>query len=322
MIKKLLHLLFIPVIALGLTGCGLSDSNASKTIRVGIVNNDPAESGYRYANDQDLQGKFTQENGYEASFAYSSNNSDQIKAAEDFIHEGVDYLLLSAADTSGWKMVLKEARDAGVKVILFDRSIAADESLYEASIVSDMEKEGQTAVDWLAEQNFESCNIIHIQGVMGSAAQQGRSVALEKKAATESGWNIVKQETANWGAEEAKSIVESVIAEGTAFNVIYAENDDMARGAVEALDEAGITHGVGKEVCIIAFDCNKWALEELEAGRWNYDGQCNPFQASYIDEIIKTIESGGKLANKTIIMQEKGFDASTITREDIDRFGI
>ena len=96
----------------------------------------------------------------------------------------------------------------------------------------------------------------------------------------------------------------------------------MAQGAVEALDEAGISHGVGKDVCIIGFDCNKWALEELLAQRWNYDGQCNPFQASYLDEIIKTLESGGRLADKTIILNEKGFDATTITEEDIIRYGI
>ena len=72
----------------------------------------------------------------------------------------------------------------------------------------------------------------------------------------------------------------------------------------------------------MGFDCNKWALEELLAQNWNYDGQCNPFQASYIDEVIKTIEGGGTVAEKTIIMDEKGFDATTITQEDVDNYGI
>jgi simple sugar transport system substrate-binding protein len=113
-----------------------------------------------------------------------------------------------------------------------------------------------------------------------------------------------------------------VIDAGTPFNVIYAENDDMAKGAVAALDAAGISHGVGKDVIIMGFDCNKWALEELLAQNWNYDGQCNPFQASYIDEIIKTIQGGGSPAQKTVIMTEKGFDASTITQDDVNNYGI
>jgi len=157
---------------------------------------------------------------------------------------------------------------------------------------------------------------------MGSAAQQGRSGALDEKVAAEDNWNIVKQQTAEWNAEKAQQIVQSVIDAGTEFNVIYAENDDMAKGAVAALDAAGISHGVGKDVIVMGFDCNKWALEELLAQNWNYDGQCNPFQASYIDEIIKTLESGGTLSEKTVIMIEKGFDASTITQADVDEFGI
>ena len=329
MMKKVLSILMASAMTLGLVACGSaqpastgSGSTSGGLIKVGIINNDPNESGYRTANDADLKAKFTEANGYDAAFAYSLKNDEQIQAAQNFIQDDVDYLLLSAADTAGWDSVLKDAQNAGVKVILFDRTIDADASLYEASIVSDMAKEGQTAVDWLAGQNLSEYNVIHIQGVMGSAAQQGRSGALDTKVAAEANWNIVKQQTAEWNAEKAQQIVQSVIDAGTAFNVIYAENDDMAKGAVAALDAAGITHGVGKDVVVMGFDCNKWALQELLNQNWNYDGQCNPFQASYIDDIIKTLESGGSLAQKTIIMDEKGFDATTITQEDVDNYGI
>lgn len=297
-----------------------SDASA-EMIKVGIINNDPNESGYRTANDKDMKAMFTKENGYDASFAYSLKNDEQITAAQKFIQDGVDYLLLSAADTAGWDSVLKDAQDAGIRVILFDRTIDADESLYEASIVSDMNKEGETAVTWLKGQGLSEVNVIHLQGVMGSAAQKGRSGALDA-AVKSDGWKLVTQQTAEWNAEKAQQIVQSVIDSGEKFNVIYAENDDMAKGAVAALDKANITHGVGKDVTIIGFDCNKWALEELLKQNWNYDGQCNPFQASYIDEIIKTVESGGTVAEKTIIMDEKGFDATTITQEDVDKYGI
>ena len=337
--KKFLSILLVLSMVLALAACGgnaapaateapKADAPAAEApagdglIKVGIINNDPNESGYRTANDKDMKATFTKENGYDASFAYSLKNEEQIAAAQKFIQDEVDYLLLSAAGTSGWDTVLKDAQDAGIQVILFDRTIDADPSLYAASIVSDMAKEGQTAVDWLASQNKDVYNVIHIQGVMGSAAQIGRSGALDEKVAANDNWNIVTQQTAEWNAENAQQIVQAVIDSGKDFNVIYAENDDMAKGAVAALDAAGITHGVDGDVIVMGFDCNKWALEELLKGAWNYDGQCNPFQASYITDIIQTLEAGNAPAEKTIIMNEKGFDASTITQADVDTYGI
>ncbi len=332
--KKVLAVLLATAMVLGLTACGKTAAPAADTapaaeaeagssalIKVGIINNDPNESGYRTANDKDLKATFTKENGFDASFAYSLKNDEQIAAAQKFIQDGVDYLLLSAADTAGWDSVLKDAQTNGIKVILFDRTIDADPSLYSASIVSDMEKEGETAVNWLKGQNLSEYNIIHIQGVMGSAAQKGRSGAVDAAVASD-GWNVVVQQTAEWNAEKAQQIVQSVIDAGTPFNVVYAENDDMAKGAVAALDKANISHGVGKDVIIMGFDCNQWALQELLDQNWNYDGQCNPFQSQYILDVIKTLESGQEPAQKTIIMDEKGFDATTITADDVANYGI
>ena len=302
-------------------GGDTGDVDDGDYITVGIINNDPNESGYRTANDKDLKATFCEENGFKADFYYSLKNDEQITAAQKFIQDEVDYLLLSAADTAGWDTVLQDAQDAGVRVILFDRTIDADENLYEASIVSDMAKEGQTPVDWLKGQGLSDYKIIHLQGVMGSAAQKGRSQALTDTAASD-GWEIVEEQTAEWNAEKAQQIVQSVIDSGKDFNVIYAENDDMAKGAVAALDKANISHGVGKDVIVMGFDCNKWALDELLAGNWNYDGQCNPFQSSYIKDIIDKLENDETLSEKTIIMDEKGFDATTITQEDVDNYGI
>jgi len=293
-----------------------------KTIKVGIINNDPNESGYRTANDRDMKATFTKKNGYDAKFFYSLKNDEQIAAAKKFIQDEVDYLLISAAGTSGWNNVLTDAQNNGVRVILFDRTIDAPSSLYEASIVSDMAQEGETAVAWLASQNLKEYKVIHIQGVMGSAAQIGRSGALDKKVKAEKNWSIVTQQSASWNAETAQQIVQAVIDSGKKFNVIYAENDDMAKGAVAALDKANISHGVGKDVIIMGFDCNKWALEELLKKNWNYDGQCNPFQASYIHQIIQDEKAGKKPAQKTVIMVEKGFDAAKITKADVDKYGI
>ena len=318
--KKLLAIALALCMVLSIACFASAESD--DLIKVGIINNDPTESGYRAANVADMEKVFCEENGYDAQFFYSLKNEEQIAQAKKFISDEVDYLLLSAAATTGWDSVLKEAEDAGITVILFDRTIDADESLYAASVVSDMAKEGETAVAWLAEQGLDEYNVIHIQGVMGSAAQVGRSGALDTQVEENDNWKIVIQQTGNWSADEAKQIVESVINSGEKFNVIYAENDNMAQGAVAALDAAGITHGVDGDVIVMGFDCNKWALQALLDGNWNYDGQCNPFQAETISGIIEKLEAGEELEEKVVILEEKGFDAATITAEDVETYGI
>ncbi len=347
--KKLIAVLIVVVMAFGLVACNagtpapaeteeapaateapaapaepeepVAEEPTGELIKVGIVNNPPAESGYRAANVADFEKVFTEENGYAVSTFYSLKNDEQLNAAAQFITDGVDYLLISAAATDGWDTVLANAKEAGIKVFLFDRMMNADESMYEAAVVSDMAVQGTTAVDWLKGQKLAEYNVIHIQGAMGSDAQIGRTAALQAEfdAGT---MKMVVQQTATWDEATAKQIVESVINAGDKFNVIYAENDGMAKGAVAALDEAGITHGVGKDVIVMGFDCNKWALRELLAGNWNYDGQCSPFQAAVIADMIQKLEAGETLAEKKVISEERGFDATTITQEDIDTYGL
>lgn len=225
--KKVIAIALVLMLCLSLMPMAFA---ADDLITVGVINNPPSESGYREANVNDFAAVFTKENGYDASFYYSIKNDEQLSAARQFITDGVDYLLISAAETTGW-----------------------DEA-------------------------------------------------------------------------EAKKIVESAINSGEAFNVIYAENDGMAKGAVAALDEAGITHGVDKDVVVMGFDCNKWALRELQKGNWNYDGQCSPFQAQVISDMIQVLEEGGEIEGlndaKQIISVEKGFDAREITEEDILTYGL
>ena len=183
---------------------------AAPKIKIGIVNNPPSESGYRAANVKDFESVFTKKKGYTVKTYYSLKNDEQLNAASQFITDGVDYLLLSAAATDGWESVLKQAKANGVKVFLFDRMINVSDDLYEAAVVSDMAKEGTTAVNWLKAQNLKEYKVIHIQGAMGSDAQIGRTAALDKefKAGT---MKKVVQQTATWDEAEAKKIVESVI---------------------------------------------------------------------------------------------------------------
>ena len=318
--KKMACLVLALALALSLCS-SVVIASAEAPITVGIVNNPPSESGYREANVNDFEKVFSAENGYEAKTFYSLKNDEQLNAAQQFITDGVDYLFISAAETTGWDTVLKSAQEAGIKVFLFDRMIECDESLYEAAVVSDMKNQGILAVQWLLDQKLDSYKIIHIQGAMGSDAQIGRTGPLDEQVAAGT-MEMVVQQTATWDEAEAKKIVESVINSGDAFNIVYAENDGMARGAVAALDEAGITHGASGDVIVIGFDCNTWALEEVLAGNWNYDGQCSPFQASVIDGMIKSLEAGEALTEKMVISEEKGFDAATITQEDIDNYGL
>ncbi len=327
--RKLFALLLALAMILALAACG--NTEAAKDdglIKVGIINLDPSESGYRQANVKNLQDTFTKENGYDATFVTAPTADKQLEAARGFITAGVKYILVSAAETTGWDEVLKEAKDAGITVLLFDRMIDCDPSLYTAAVVSDMRKEGETAVAWLESLNLPEYKILHIQGQLGSAAQIGRSDPLTEKCAADPNWTIVREGTGgdSWDPNEARKIAEAAIDAGEEFNIVYAENDGMADGVVQALDAKGITHGVNGDVIIMGFDCNKWALEKLLAGEWNYDGQCSPFQAVVLDKMIKTLEAGGQIEGlndlKQIISEEKGFDAKTITQADIDTYGL
>jgi simple sugar transport system substrate-binding protein len=319
--KKIISTVLSFIMLAGMLCVFTACSGDDGPIKVGIINQPPEESGYREANVKDFERVFTEENGYEAEFFYSKSHSEQIDAARGFIADGINYLLLSAASPDGWDRVLTEAKDAGVKVFLFDRMLTSSEDLYEAAVVSDMNKQGDIAVNWLREQNLDVYNIVHIQGEMGNDAQRGRTAALDREFSA-GNMNRIVQDSAEWSADAAQKIVEEVIASGNSFNVVYAENDDMAKGAVAALQAAGISHGVDKDVIIIGFDCNRWALRELLAGNWNFNVQCSPFQADVIDGLIKKLQAGENLSDKIIISDERGFDARTITQADIDNYGI
>jgi simple sugar transport system substrate-binding protein len=231
----------------------------------------------------------------------------------------VDYLLISAANASGWDDTLKSAKDAGIQVILFDRAIDTDESNYQAAILSDMAYEGEKAVEWVLGLDLDEINLILIRGQMGSAAEIGRSAAV-LDAAKAGKLTIVADGTGgdSWSLEEARKVVEAAIAAGKDFNVIYAQNDGMAQGAVQALEAAGISHGKGGKVKVIGFDFNRFALRNVQAGYWDADMQCNPRQAAQISEWIKS----GKMPSGVVYQEELLLTTDTITDELIAKWGI
>lgn len=289
-------------------------------IKVGIISvypNDPLESSYRKAVDEDLKRVFCRDNGYDAGFFYGNKTDDQIDSARKFIKDEYDYLLICAAGSDGWDEVLTEAKNAGVKVIIFDRSIDAGSDLYDAIVRSDLTKQGEMAVNWLASQSLGEYKVLHLQGLKGSPAQAGRTAPLEAKASADSNWTLVDQLVAEWNEDTAKKAVKSAISSGKSFNVIYAESDEMAKGAAAALKEAGISYGVGGDVTIVSFGYYKWALNEVLAGKWNYEVYSNPFQASFIDDVIKN-----GVRQKKVDVEDKGFDAKSITNTDVEKFGL
>ncbi len=294
-------------------------ATAGGLIKVGIVNLPPEESGYRQANVEAMNTVFSKANGYDAKQTNTGDNSEQIAAAKGYVRDGVDYLLISAANASGWDDTLKSAKDAGIKVILFDRPIDTAESNFKAALLSDMAYEGTTAVNWVLGLGLKPINLILIRGQLGSGAEIGRSAAV-LKAQKEGKLNIVADGTGgdSWSLEEARKVVEAAIAAGKDFNVIYAENDGMAQGAVQALQAAGITHGKNGKVKVIGFDFNRFALRNVQAGYWDANMQCNPRQAAKISEWIKS----GQLPSGIVYQEELLLTTDTISDALIDQWGI
>lgn len=316
--KKALGILLV-LIMLG-SGALFAQAQAETGLtKVGIVNLPPEESGYRQANVEDMNTVFSKANGYDAKQTNTMDNSEQIAAAKGYIRDGVDYLLISAANASGWDDTLKSAKDAGIKVILFDRAIDTAPANYQAALLSDMAYEGKKAVEWVLGLGLPKINLILIRGQMGSAAEIGRSAAV-LEAAKAGKLNIVADGTGgdSWSLEEARKVVEAAIAAGKDFNVIYAQNDGMAQGAVQALQAAGISHGKGGKVKVIGFDFNRFALRNVQAGYWDADMQCNPRQAAEISKWIKS----GNIPSGVIYQEELLLTTETITDELIDKWGI
>ncbi len=294
---------------------------AAGPFSVAIVGLPASESGYRAAIVADFDSVFTAANGYDASAFYSESNDEQLSAARQFVAAGTKYLLVCAAEDTGWDEALREAQAAGTRVFLFDRRLNIDESLYEAAVVPDYNHEGVAAVDWLLEQGLPEYNIVHLQAEPGSEEQTGRSAALD--AAFNAGrMNRVLQLASFLDDIEAGLIIDAAINAGDSFNVIYAENDALAQSAAASLDDAGVSHGIDGDVIIMSFGRSRYALEALLAGEWNYEGHFSPFQAPVIDSMIKTLEAGGSLPGKIAASMERGFDAATITQSDVDAYGL
>ena len=280
-----------------------------------------AESDWRNANTRSMTEALSEQNGYRLIIDDAQQKQErQITAIRNFIHQGVDYIVLAPTTEKGWDTVLAEAKAAGVPVIIVDRMIEVeDDSLFTCWIGSDFRKEGDAAVSWL-EKHFgeNSLRIVHLQGNLGSSAQLGRTQGLDAGLAKHPTWELVYRNTGDFTQAKGQELVEALLAQGIQFDVIYSENDNMAYGAIDALKNAGLQPG--KDVTIISFDASHAALEMVMAGEISFDVECNPLHGPRVQAIIEKLEAGGKPPKLTYV-EESTFDAATITREIMDGRG-
>ncbi len=320
--KKLISLVLALALVFALAACGSKsagggDGKSGKKVTVGVVQTNANESDWRTANTKSFEQSF-KEAGFELKMVYGEgNHTTQIQQAQQLIQEEVDYLVVLGLQAAGWEDVAKAAKEAKIPFIMADRELELDEDLYTAMVCADFEAEGNKAVEWLKKQALPKNEIVVLGGDTGATAQIGRSKAIEEGAKA-NGWNIIfNQNMKGWDETLAKQAVADLIAKGTKFNVVYAENDNMARGACAAMDAAGITYGKSGDVKVIAFDANKWALELVLAGKFNLDVECNPLHGPRIVELINKLEAGESV-DKICYVKEDVFDCETITKEIVD----
>ncbi len=322
--KRLIAILLVVVMAIGLVACGSTPAttggNSGKLIKVGFAQCKADESDWRKANTKSVQEALSKENGFELILADSNNDAaKQVADVQGFIDQEVDYIIIAAVNVDGWDTVLGNAKKAGIPVILMDRTINASEDLYVCWVGGGFYNEGVKATDWIAKRFAgKKPNIVHLQGQLGASAQVGRTQALEE-AISKNGWNLLAQQTGEWSTDTAKEIMASWIQQyGDKIDCVYAENDNMADGAIQALEEAGKKVGGDDGVAIISFDANKAYLQMTLEGKINCNVECNPLLGPKVAEIIKKIEGGGQPAKKESI-DETAFYYDTITQEIIDK---
>lgn len=277
-----------------------------------------AESDWRLANTASMTEALSEGNGFRLIIDDAQNKQErQITAIRNFIQMDVDYIVLAPTNETGWETVLSEAKNAGIPVIIVDRQIdVADHSLYISWVGSDFLKEGREAVKWMDERfGDQPLRIVHLQGNLGCSAQKGRSDALQEALDAHPAWQVVYQGPGDFLQAKGQEIIEDLLSQNVEFDVIYSENDNMAFGAIEALEDAGLCPG--SDITIVSFDGCRRALEMITEGKINFVAECNPLHGPRVSNIILTLESGIQPQRLTFV-DEVTFDES-ITQETLDR---
>ncbi len=323
--RRLIIPLLAALLLLSLWGCAGQTGSAEDTeeaeedlIVVGVCQVG-AESDWRVANSESIKAVFTEENGYELLFEDAKQKQEnQISAIRKFIQQKVDYIVLMPISETGWDSVLQEAKDAGIPVILVDRTVdVEDESLYTAHVGSDFEAEAEMAVNWMEETyGDDTVNIVHIRGTLDSTAQLGRTKVLEEAVEAHDSWTILTQLDGDFTQPKSYEVMCEYLSRcDQDIHVVYCENDNEAYGAIEALEEYGYTCGEGG-VAVISFDATKTCLNLCLEGKIALAVECNPLLGDLVEEVIQTLETGGAVAKETYA-EERCFTREDLTEEFI-----
>ncbi|MBB2922964.1 substrate-binding domain-containing protein [Cellulomonas cellasea] len=298
-------------VLLGLAGCAGgnvaaedagSDPGDDGVTTVGFVAVGP-EGGWRNANEQAVRDAFTPGAGFELRYAPAASPSDQasqLDAFATFVADGVDVILLTATEASGWEGSLASAQEAEIPVILVDRGVDASEDLYAARIAPDNFKVALAVGLWAVETFVEGGNYFVLEGVPGLSVVQERNEGFDAIVSTAPGLTKVGAQTANWKTDEARAVVEAVLqAHDNDIQFIFAQNDEMGIGAAQAVAAAGLDPGT--DVKIATIDGTTGALQALAAGDLSFVAQYNPFFGDIVVDVVDQVLAGEPVqANITV----------------------
>jgi simple sugar transport system substrate-binding protein len=271
-----------------------------------------AESEWRTANTESIKSAAATSN-IDLRFSDAQQKQEnQIKALRSFIAQKVDVIAFSPVVETGWDTVLQEARAANIPVILTDRSVTADPSLYVGFIGSDFVEEGRKAGRWVVEQFKDAAddvNIVELQGTVGAAPAIDRKKGFEEVIATDPHLKIIRSQSAEFTRAKGKEVMEAFLkAETRKIHVLFAHNDDMAIGAIQAIEEAGFKPG--RDIRIVSIDGVKGAFEAMIAGKLNATIECNPLLGPQLMTSVTEVMAH-KAIPKRIVVDEQVFTMET-----------
>jgi simple sugar transport system substrate-binding protein len=277
-----------------------------------------AESAWRTAETRSFNDE-AQARGIDLRFSDAQQKQEnQIRAVRNFVYQQVDAIILAPIVQTGWDPVLREARDAGIPVVLVDRGVdVADESLYRTLIASDFVEEGRMAARWLAEETAGRARIAELQGTTGSAPANDRGRGFREVIEGHPGMSIVRSHSGEFSRAKGKEVMEAFLkAQGHGIDAVYAHNDDMALGAIQAIREAGLHPG--RDILIVSIDGVRAAFEAILEGSLNCTIECNPLLGPMAFDAVEAILAGRDVP-RTIVVEDRLFDERNAAAELPDR---
>jgi galactofuranose transport system substrate-binding protein len=264
-----------------------------------------AESNWRIANTVSIKTAARQA-GIDLLFVDSEGSPEkQIAAVRSFIARKVDIISFSPIVKSGWEPVLREAKAAGIPVFLSDRTVdVKDESLWTTVMGSDFLEEGRRSARWLIGylKTDRPVNIVELLGTPGSAPEIDRKIGFEEILKDHPNYCIIVSESGNFERSTGKDVMEQILKDlaekGRKMDVLFAHNDDMAIGAIEAMEAEGIRPG--KDVVIVSVDGIRDAFTAMIAGKLNCSVECSPLLGPQLMKAVKDYMSGKDLPVRLI----------------------